>query len=122
MDAPRILGISMRSFLIIIVFVFFTSSAHALPSFEEIKASYKKSDAVLLDRHGAVIHELRVDPKGRRLDWASLRDISPTLIKAVIASEDKRFYEHSGVDWKALGAATLNNLLSGGLRPWGSVI
>ena len=57
-------------FLMLIFFVM-VSNAHAMPSFQEIKDSYKKSDAVLLDRHGDVIHELRVDPKGRRLDWVS---------------------------------------------------
>ncbi|HWR58162.1 MAG TPA: transglycosylase domain-containing protein, partial [Thermodesulfovibrionales bacterium] len=86
--------------------------AHALPSFDEVKNSYKKSDAVLLDRHDRVIHELRVDAKGRRLDWANIRDISPSLIKAVVRSEDRRFYEHSGVDWRAVGSAAITNLFS----------
>jgi len=88
------------------------ASAHAMPSYQEIKDSYKKSDAVLLDRHGKVIHELRVDPKGRRLDWISIKDISPSLIKAVIQSEDQRFYEHQGVDWKAVGSASIKNLFN----------
>ncbi|MDP2156183.1 MAG: penicillin-binding protein 1C [Nitrospirota bacterium] len=86
--------------------------AYALPSFEDVKKSYKKSDAVLLDRHGKVIHELRVDAKGRRLEWTSLKDISPALITAVLHTEDKRFYEHHGVDWKAAGAAAIRNVFS----------
>ena len=32
--------------------------------------------------------------------WVSLEDISPELIQAVIASEDNRFCEHDGFDWK----------------------
>ena len=88
------------------------ANAHAMPSFKEIKDSYKKSDAVLLDRHGKVIHELRVDPKGRRLDWTGIKDMSPSLIKAVIQSEDQRFYEHQGVDWKAVGSASVKNLFT----------
>jgi len=88
------------------------ANAHAMPSFQEIKDSYEKSDAVLLDRHGVVIHELRVDPKGRRLDWISLKDISPSFIKAVIQSEDRRFYEHQGVDWRAVGSAAAKNLFT----------
>ncbi len=88
------------------------SSAHALPSFREVKDSYKKSDAVLLDRHGKVIHELRIDPQGRRLDWVDLKDISPALIKTVLHSEDRRFYEHHGVDWNAIGAVVIKNLLT----------
>ncbi|MBI4684261.1 MAG: penicillin-binding protein 1C [Nitrospirae bacterium] len=77
-----------------------------------MKDSYKKSDAVLLDRHGKVIHELRVDLKGRRLDWVKIKDISPALIKTVIHSEDRRFYEHHGVDWKAAGSSVIKNLFN----------
>jgi penicillin-binding protein 1C len=89
-----------------------TTSAHAIPTFGEVKNSYKKSDTVLLDRHGEVIHELRVDERGRRLDWKSIKDVSPSLIKAVIHSEDKRFFQHHGVDWWAIGAALLKSLIS----------
>lgn len=97
-------------FFIIITFIN-VSPAHALPSFQEVKDSYKKSEAVLLDRHGKAIHELRVDSKGRRLDWVNLRDISPVLINAVILSEDKRFHKHNGVDWKSVGSTVIENLL-----------
>jgi penicillin-binding protein 1C len=85
-------------------------SAYALPTFQEVKGSYKKSDAVLLDRHGRVIHELRVDPRGRRLDWTTFKEISPALKKAVLQSEDRRFYEHSGIDWRGVGSAMMRTL------------
>ena len=91
-------------------------SGPALPSFDEVRASNRLSDAVLMDRHGSVIHEMRVNPAGRRLDWVGLADISPALPRAVVAAEDKRFYEHRGVDWLALGASTLRHLTSTGSR------
>lgn len=102
----------MKVLFLIIISLIITSHAYALPSFQEVKGSYKKSDALLLDRHSKVIHELRVDSKGRRLDWVSIKDISPALKNAVIHSEDRRFYEHSGVDWKAVGAAIIRNLFT----------
>ena len=44
--------------------------------------------------------------------WVDYEDISQNIIDAVVATEDKRFYEHDGVDWKrtvfALGADVLN--------------
>jgi penicillin-binding protein 1C len=91
-------------------------SGPVLPSFSDVKAAHRLSDAVLIDRHGGVIHELRVDPAGRRLDWVALSDISPALCSAVIAAEDKRFRAHGGVDWIALGASTLRHAVSGGSR------
>lgn len=102
----------MKTLTFATVFFIIASSAYALPSFEEVKSAYKKSDSILLDRHGKVIHELRVDSKGRRLDWVGIKDTSPALVKAVIRSEDKRFYEHHGVDWKAVGAAATGNLFA----------
>ncbi|MCL5024705.1 MAG: penicillin-binding protein 1C [Nitrospirae bacterium] len=96
--------------------LFFASSGYALPSFDEVRTSYRKSDAVLLDRHGKVIHELRVDPRGRRLDWAALRDVSPALVKAVVHAEDRRFYDHAGVDWKAVVSVAVKNLFSSSPR------
>jgi len=107
----------MRHFALIAALLFCTAgSAAALPSYEQVKASNSSSDAFLLDRHGNVIQELRVDPQRRRLAWTALSEISPALIKAVIRSEDRRFYEHTGVDWKAILSAAAGNIFSHGSR------
>jgi penicillin-binding protein 1C len=82
-----------------------TSPPGVPPSFQEVRRAYAKSDAVLLDRHGEIIHELRVNAQGRRLDWVSLAEISPALISAAIRAEDKRFYQHHGTDWLSLAGA-----------------
>ena len=37
-------------------------------------------------------------------EWVSLEDISPELIKAVILSEDQKFYSHHGFDWAEIKA------------------
>lgn len=98
--------------IIFIVFFSLSSFAFALPSFNEVKNSYRASDAVLLDRHGKVIHELRQDMTGRRLEWTGIGRISPALLNAVVQSEDKRFYLHSGVDWLAIGSAAARGVVS----------
>jgi penicillin-binding protein 1C len=87
-----------------------------LPSFTKVKESRSTSEALLLDRHGEVIHEVRIDPWGRRLEWKALGEISPALKEAVIQSEDRHFYQHHGVDWRALGYAFASNLFSSNRR------
>jgi penicillin-binding protein 1C len=77
---------------------------------------YCPSDARLLDRHGAVLHELRIDPARRRLPWTRLDAISPALIDAVLVSEDRRFIAHRGVDWRAVAAAVWQRLRGGAPR------
>jgi monofunctional glycosyltransferase len=47
----------------------------------------------------------------RSLDnWKSLENISPHLLKAVIAAEDQKFFTHNGFDWKAIEYAIQVNL------------
>ncbi|KQU52820.1 monofunctional biosynthetic peptidoglycan transglycosylase [Bosea sp. Leaf344] len=45
---------------------------------------------------------LTLQPVSR--DWVPLREISPQLIRAVVAAEDQRFCQHRGVDWVELNA------------------
>lgn len=84
--------------------------ARALPSFEQVKADYRSSDTLLLDRHGQPLQAIRTDQAALRGDWTALPQISPALRTALLLSEDKRFYEHSGVDWQAVGSAAWGNL------------
>jgi penicillin-binding protein 1C len=81
-------------------------------SFEQVKRDTQASEAWLLDRQGAPLHRLRVNKEVRRGQWIALEDMSPALRQAMVLSEDKRFYEHSGVDWKAVSAAAWGNLLN----------
>jgi penicillin-binding protein 1A len=54
-------------------------------------------------------------------DFVPIDKVPPLMKKAVLAIEDKRFYDHGGIDWiRALGAAKSN--LRGGLRQGGSTI
>jgi penicillin-binding protein 1C len=58
------------------------------------------------------LHRLRTDATVRRGQWVALADISPAMRTALVLSEDKRFYEHSGVDWQAVSSAAWANLWS----------
>ena len=100
----------------VLLWFFFTRDTFSVPSFHKVRSSYAKSDAVLYDRHGVAIHELRVDFHGRSLEWTALNTISPAVQEAVIASEDRRFYRHGGVDYVALAHAVTGNIFSRGRR------
>jgi penicillin-binding protein 1C len=89
---------------------------HILPSLAEVRAAFRPSDVSLLDRYGGVLHERRLDAHGRRLAWTPLADISPALQSAVVASEDRRFYRHGGVDGLAMLAVAVRKLVGHRLR------
>lgn len=94
------------------------AQAGALPSYDDVRQQHTSSEAVLLDRNGVLLHEMRVDMLGRRLDWVALDQVSPSFLRAVVRAEDKRFYEHEGVDWLALTDAVIDGLFSD--RPRGA--
>ncbi len=47
---------------------------------------------------------------GQKRYWVALKDISPALVKATIAVEDRNFYSHSGFDYKRIAGAALADL------------
>jgi len=86
------------------------SAAWAIPAFDEVRADFKPSDTLILSREGEVLQRLRTDATVRRGQWVPLAEVSPALRTALVLSEDKRFFEHSGVDWRAASAAAWGNL------------
>lgn len=93
-----------------LAFIAACTGAMALPSFDEVKSEYRPSDTLVLDRNGELLQRVRTDATVRRGAWTALPDVSPALRQALIVSEDKRFWEHSGVDWHAVSAAAWGNL------------
>ena len=96
--------------LAILLIATYAHSTGATVTFTQIKAEFKPSDTQILDRHGELLQRIRTDATVRRGQWIALADVSPALRTALVLSEDQRFYEHSGVDWRAASAAAWSNL------------
>lgn len=97
------------------------TGTRAVPGFREVRAHHRPSDLLLLDRHGEVLDARRVDLDRRRLEWTPIDLVAPSLRRAVVVSEDRRFAEHGGVDSRALAAGLLARI-RGGPRRGGSTI
>ncbi len=63
----------------------------------------------VLDRHGQSL-SVSYQNRWNHHDTLSLYEIPALLQQSFIASEDKRFYEHSGVDWQARLHALFQNI------------
>ncbi|WP_409017813.1 penicillin-binding protein 1C [Caballeronia sp. LZ033] len=100
----------MRRAALLALFTLLSAAAHAAPRFDEVRAAWRSSDWVLLARDGTPLQRTRIDTRARRGDWVALADVSPALREAIVVSEDKRFYEHAGVDWRGAAAAAWGNL------------
>ena len=73
---------------------------------------------LVYDRHNKLSYSLFTE---QRIDVA-LAQVSPTLVKAVLAAEDHRFYDHFGLDPLRMGGAALANLKARRIVEGGSTI
>lgn len=96
--------------------------ALAIPAFRETSDDdwLKKSELAVtfLDRFGNEVGSRGI----RHNDAIPLEDYPDHLIKAVLATEDRRFYEHFGIDPSGLGRALSANARAGGVVQGGSSI
>ena len=74
-----------------------------------------------VDKNGD-IQELQELHTSMNRQWVDYEDIPEHLINAAIAIEDKRFYEHQGVDWITTVKACLNMFMGGDSQFGGSTI
>ncbi len=95
----------------LLLFLWIITIPPLLPSFSRASAAWQPSESWLYDRNHQLIDSQRVNFKARRLGWVPLSAIAKTLPQAVIASEDKRFRDHSGIDWIALSSAAWARLI-----------
>lgn len=75
----------------------------------------------ILDREGRLLYEV-MDPHGGRRTRVSLSEISPHVIQATIATEDRNFYAHPGFDPIAIIRAIYYNVSEGEIVSGGSTI
>ena len=55
-------------------------------------------------------------------DPVAVADVSSLLVQSILAAEDRRFFEHAGVDWRAVLRALWVNVRAGGVRQGGSTL
>jgi penicillin-binding protein 1A len=94
----------------------------AIPAFRETADEdwLKKSDLAVtfLDRYGNPIGSRGI----KHNDSIPLEDFPDVLIKATLATEDRRFYDHFGIDIAGTARALVTNAQAGGVRQGGSSI
>lgn len=103
--ALDVLGWLALGLLILVTAAHLLTRPPPLPDFDEVKRGYTPSEAWLYDRDGKLLDSQRINFRYRRLEWAALRDIAPAVPEMVVRAEDRRFWQHGGVDWLAVAGA-----------------
>ena len=78
-----------------------------IPSFEELEHPDSKLATQVLSDDGQVLTTFHIENR----TFVSYEELSPYLVHAAIATEDARFYRHSGIDTKGLMRVFFKTLL-----------
>ncbi len=89
-----------------------------LPSIEALTDYQPKIPLRVYTAEGVLIGEFGEE----RRAVVSIKDVPPVLKQAILAAEDERFYQHTGIDYMGVMRAAWSNLTSGGRRQGASTI
>nr|WP_301245067.1 PBP1A family penicillin-binding protein [Paenibacillus vandeheii] len=79
------------------------------------------SSTIITNANGTEISRLQVQTKGYT-EYADLKDMPDLLKQAFLATEDRRFYNHNGLDFIGIGRAVVQDVLHMNLSQGGSSI
>jgi penicillin-binding protein 1A len=105
---------------VFVTFLFIMISKEKLgpmPSFTELENPKNNLAAEVYSEDGVLLGKYYLQNR----TWTNYKEISPYVIDALVATEDIRFYRHSGIDIRALGRAIIG-FVSGKNRGGGSTI
>ena len=88
--------------LLILVWIF-----AKIPSFEELENPDSKLATQVIAEDGEILTTFHIENR----TYASYEELAPSLVQAAVATEDKRFYKHSGIDFIGLGRVFFKTLL-----------
>jgi penicillin-binding protein 1A len=86
------------------------------PSISDIRKARFEQPTQVLSVDGKLLTEF----KWANRAWVPLDDVAPSVVAALIATEDHRFYQHFGLDWRRTASAALNTF--SGKRQGGSTL
>ncbi len=115
--ARKIFGtLVLAGILVVIGFVIF--AATDIPPIDNIENPRSDLSTQVISSDGVVLQNFYTNKNRVAIQ---LNDMSPYLIDGLIATEDVRFYKHSGVDYNSLPAIVVRNLIRG-KRSGGSTV
>ncbi|HVO17091.1 MAG TPA: PBP1A family penicillin-binding protein [Alphaproteobacteria bacterium] len=111
-------GLTAAVWGIIVVIALLAYYAHDLPDIRALDAGTRRPMITLLDRSGAPFMTFG-DNYGQAV---SLKQVPAALPEAIIATEDRRFYDHFGLDPIGIVRALVVNIAHGTVRQGGSTL
>ena len=80
-----------------------------IPSFEDLENPDSKLATQVIAEDGEILTTFHIENRS----YVSYDELSENLVHAAVATEDARFYRHSGIDFESLGRVLVKTLLGG---------
>lgn len=87
----------------------------SMPTFEDLENPQSKLATEIISEDGVLLGTYHIENRS----YTSYEELSPYLVKALIATEDARFIQHSGIDFIGLGRVFFKTVLGGNRRAGG---
>lgn len=94
-------------FVIIIILLLFISIFGRIPSFGELENPESNLSTLLISEDGKVFNTYHIENRS----FVTYDQLPQSLIQATVATEDARFYKHSGIDFRSLARVGVKTLL-----------
>ncbi len=99
----------LSPFVLVLFFLLMVSIFSDIPSFEELEDPQKNIATELISEDGELLTTFHIENRS----FVTYDELSPSLVQAVIATEDVRFESHSGIDFKSLARVAVKSLMLG---------
>ncbi|MCJ7446446.1 MAG: transglycosylase domain-containing protein [Bacteroidales bacterium] len=110
---------SFPFFLALLIFILISfERLGPMPSFAELENPEYSLAAEVYSEDGVLLGKISIENR----TWTEYKELSPYLIDELIATEDIRYYRHSGIDVRGLGRAVIRTILMGQNTGGGSTI
>ncbi len=115
--ALKLLAIAFVAGVLLVALLFFILS-FGLPTVESLKDYKPSPGTIILAEDGRVLGQIKIE-KGI---YVPLTRIPKFLKDALLATEDPRFYQHTGIDYRGILRAALKDIIAVQLKQGGSTI
>jgi penicillin-binding protein 1A len=105
----------LSPFVILIVTILLVGIFSDIPSFEELEDPKNNLATEIISEDGEILTTFHIENRS----FVSYDQLSPSLIDAVIATEDVRFHNHSGIDFRSLARVGVKSIILGRTRSGG---
>jgi len=112
-------AVAIPAIFVLTVFVLITTgNLGFMPSFEELENPKSNLASEIISSDQQLLGKFYLQNRS----VANFNELSPSLVKALVATEDARFYSHSGIDFRGLGRVLFKTVILGQHKGGGSTI